>query len=333
MINNMEQHKESAINTQKILVTVSVVLFLMKLIAWYITSSISILTDALESTVNVIAGFIGLYSLILSSKPKDKEHPYGHGKVEFISSAFEGILISIAGLIIIYEAINNLKHPHEIQKLDLGLILVSVSGIVNYVVGLYCIKKGKNENSPVLIGGGKHLITDTYSTLGIILGIVFMLLTGYFWIDSLAAIIFAFIILFTGYKIIRKSISGMMDEADDEIITEVKNVLNDHREKVWIDVHNMRIINYSGFYHIDCHLTIPFYYTINQGHQISEDLSMILIKHFKGRAEFFIHIDACMSYQCRLCQIESCKERKNEFIETITWTNENLITNNKHQIK
>lgn len=328
----MEHQKKSAINTQKILVSVSIVLFLMKLIAWYITSSVSILTDALESTVNVLAGFIGLYSLILSSKPKDKEHPYGHGKVEFISSAFEGILISVAGLIIIYEAINNLKHPHQIQKLDMGLILVGVSGIVNYIVGWYCIKKGKNENSPVLIGGGKHLITDTYSTLGIVIGIIMMMITGYLWIDSLAAILFAFIILFTGYKIIRKSISGMMDEADEEIITEVKNVLNEHREKLWIDVHNMRIINYSGFYHIDCHLTIPFYYTILDGHQISENLSEILFNHFKGRAEFFIHIDACQSYQCKLCLIENCKERKSNFVQKVIWTNENLITNNKHQI-
>ncbi len=328
----MEQHKFSAITTQKILVIVSVVLFLMKLIAWYLTSSVSILTDALESTVNVLAGFIGLYSLILSSKPKDKEHPYGHGKVEFISSAFEGVLISIAGLIIIYEAISNLKHPHQIQKLDIGLILVSVSGVVNYIVGLYCVKKGKNENSPVLIGGGKHLITDTYSTLGIILGILLMMFTDLIWIDSIVAILFAFVILFTGYKIIRKSIAGMMDEADDEIITEIKNVLNEHRETLWIDIHNMRIINYSGFYHIDCHLTIPFYYTIIEGHQISENLSKILIDHFKGRAEFFIHIDACMNYQCNLCQIENCIERKSEFSQKVIWTNENLITNNKHQI-
>jgi cation diffusion facilitator family transporter len=328
----MENKKSSSIKTQQLLVFVSIALFLIKILAWYITSSVAILTDALESTVNVIAGFIGLYSIIISSKPKDKEHPYGHGKIEFISSAFEGILISVAGLIIIYEAINNFIHPHNIQKLDYGLILVAFSALINFIVGVICVKKGKKENSPVLVAGGKHLISDTYSTIGLLVGLGLMLLTGYKWIDSLAALIFAFIIIFTGYKIIRKSISGMMDEADAEIIEEVKTVLNKHKEYNWIDVHNMRIINYAGFYHIDCHLTVPFYLNINEGHDVLERLTIVLSKHFEERVEFFIHVDACQFYQCNICQVTECKFRKEKFIQTVEWTTEKLISNNKHKI-
>jgi cation diffusion facilitator family transporter len=328
----MEGKKASLIKTQQLLVFVSLALFVIKITAWYITSSVAILTDALESIVNIIAGFIGLYSIIISAKPKDKEHPYGHGKVEFISSAFEGILISVAGLIIIYEAINNFIHPHTIKKLDYGLILIAFSAVINYSVGVTCVKKGTKENSQVLVAGGKHLISDTYSTIGLIAGVLLLLLTGYKWIDSAVAMLFAFIIIFTGYKIIRKAISGMMDEADDEIIEEVKNVLNTNTQANWIDVHNMRIINYVGFYHIDCHLTVPFYLTISQGHAVLDELTLLLSKHFKENVEFFIHVDACQFYQCSICQVLNCTFRKENFIQTIEWTSEKLISNNKHKM-
>ena len=105
-----------------------------KMFAWYLTGSVAILTDAFESIVNVVAGLIGVYSLYVSAKPRDQDHPYGHGKAEFISAAVEGALIAIAGFIIIYEAINNLIHPHTIKKLDYGIILVAITGLINYFV-------------------------------------------------------------------------------------------------------------------------------------------------------------------------------------------------------
>lgn len=324
--------KNSIIRTQQFLVAVSVVLFIIKLVAWFLTSSVAILTDALESTVNVVASIIGLYSLILSAKPKDKEHPYGHGKVEFISSAFEGLLISVAGLMMIYEGISNIVHPHAFQKLDYGLALVAFSGLINYVVGYYCVKKGERENSPILVSGGKHLKSDTYSSIGLLAGLVLLMLTGYGWIDGAVALVFAFVIIFTGYKIIRQSVSGIMDEADDQIIEEVKVVLNEKRIPNWIDVHNMRIINYAGFYHVDCHLTLPLYYTVKEGHDYLEKLAAILSEHFKKRVEFFIHIDACEKYQCGICQVQDCAVRESAFSKKIEWTVENLISNNKHTL-
>ena len=326
----MQKQKVNTIQMQQILVAVSVVLFAMKIVAWMLTSSVAILTDALESTVNVIAGFIGLYSIILSSKPKDKEHPYGHGKVEFISSAFEGLLISFAGLIIIYEAIDNFIHPHELKQLDYGLILIAITSAVNYFVGHLCVTKGKKENSPILIASGAHLKSDTYSTLGLLVGLGLIMITGFAWIDSLTAIIFAFIIIYTGYKIIRKSLSGMMDETDEEIIADIIKVLNDNRKNDCIDVHNMRVINYAGNYHIDCHLTVPFYINVNQAHDILDTLTDLLIKHFDDRVEFFIHVDGCLFTQCTLRNVQNCSERKQKFVHQIAWTQENILSNNKH---
>ena len=145
---------KQSLRIQKLIVLVSVVLFLIKIIAWYITDSVAILTDALESIVNVIASFIGLYSLYISAKPKDLDHPYGHGKVEFISAAVEGTLISVAGMIIIYEAISNLRTPHTIQKLDYGIYLVAITAVINYVAGTLCIRTGKRNNSLALVASG-----------------------------------------------------------------------------------------------------------------------------------------------------------------------------------
>ncbi|MBU3677093.1 MAG: cation diffusion facilitator family transporter, partial [Chitinophagaceae bacterium] len=193
----MPETKQHALRIQQALVTVTVVLFIIKIIAWRLTGSVAILTDALESTVNVVAGFVGLYSISLSAKPRDREHPYGHGKVEFISSAIEGILISVAGIIIVYEAIDNFYHPHALRQLDYGLLLVFATAAINFGVGVYCVQKGKSMQSPVLQASGAHLKSDAYSSFGLMLGVLLILLTQLAWIDSVAALIFAIIIIVT----------------------------------------------------------------------------------------------------------------------------------------
>jgi cation diffusion facilitator family transporter len=282
--------------------------------------------------VNVIAGFVGLYSIILSSKPKDKEHPYGHGKVEFLSSAIEGILIIIAGIIIVYESCNNLLHPHELKKLDYGIALIAITAAVNYFVGQYCYQKGKRENSPILMASGAHLKSDTYSTMGLVLGIFLIMLTDWLWIDSVAAFIFACIIIFTGYKIIRRAIAGIMDESDESLIKDIVAVLNQNRNPQWIDVHNMRVINYAGFFHIDCHLTVPYYINVHEAHAVLDSLTLMFQKHFDDKVEFFIHIDGCLFSQCSICAIGDCPVRQSAFQQHIAWTTANILSNKKHSL-
>jgi cation diffusion facilitator family transporter len=320
----------NTIQMQKILVTVSIVLFALKMAAWYLTSSVSILTDALESTVNVAAGLIGLYSIILSAKPRDREHPYGHGKIEFLSSAVEGVLILVAGMIIIYEAITSLFGPHELKKLDSGLFLLAFTAIINYVVGHLCIRKGRKEQSPILIASGAHLKSDTWSTVGILAGIVLIMLTGLSWIDSAAAMLFAMVIIYTGYGIIRRAVSGIMDESDTQIVAEIVDVLNKNRMDNWIDIHNMRVINYAGFYHIDCHLTVPYYINVNDAHQIMDSLTDVFKNHFKDRVEFFVHVDGCIYRQCGICAVKNCPVRQREFVGHRSWTHDNILSNTKH---
>jgi cation diffusion facilitator family transporter len=304
----------------------------MKVIAWWLTGSVAILTDALESTVNVVAGLIGIYSLYVSAKPKDSDHPYGHGKAEFLSAAIEGTLISVAGLIIVYEAINNLIHPHLIQQLDFGIWIVAVTAIINYVTGVLCIRTGKKNNSLALIASGRHLQSDTYSTLGIVAGLVLLYFLKLWWIDSAVAILFAFIIMFTGYKIVRTSVAGIMDEADIGLLEKLVVMLNANRRPNWLDVHNLRIIKYGGTIHLDCHLTLPWYLNVHEAHIEVDALSHLIKKEFGESMELFVHTDGCMNFSCKICTKDDCTVRHQAFEKKIEWTLGNIVADQKHSV-
>jgi cation diffusion facilitator family transporter len=317
---------------QKFTAFFSLFLFAVKCYAWYLTHSIAILTDALESIVNVIAGFVGLYTIYLSSKPKDWDHPYGHGKAELISAAVEGVMIGVAGLLIIKEAILNFFHPQVIHKVDIGMILIAFTAIVNFIMGSVCVKMGKKNQSVALISGGKHLLSDTYTTAGIVVGLILIYLTGIVWIDSVVAIIFACIILYTGYNIIRTSLAGMMDEADMELLDRLVKVLNENRRDNWIDLHNLRIIKYGSMLHVDCHLTVPWYLNVHEAHQEIDALSELVKQNFGDAVELFVHSDGCLDFSCAICSKPGCHQRKNDFQQKLAWTFENISSNKKHSL-
>jgi cation diffusion facilitator family transporter len=317
---------------QQWVVTIAVLLFSIKVAAYFLTQSIAILTDALESTVNVIAGFIGLYSLFVAAKPSDNDHPYGHGKAEFISAAVEGTLIFIAGLIIIYEAINNFIHPHTIQRLDKGIILVAITAIINFLVGYFAIKNGKKNNSLALQASGRHLQSDTYSTIGIIAGLLIIHFTGYYLLDGILAIVFAFIIMYTGYKIIRSSIAGIMDEADTALLGKMVLLLNNNRRDNWIDLHNLRVIKYGGQLHVDCHLTVPWYLNVHEAHNEIDALTALIKQEMGEAVEFFVHSDGCLDFSCSICGKQNCTVRKKTFEQKVTWTIENILSDKKHRL-
>jgi cation diffusion facilitator family transporter len=318
---------------QKWVVIIGILLFLIKVVAYFLTRSVAILTDALESTVNVIAGLIGLYSLYVAAKPRDENHPYGHGKAEFLSAAVEGTLIGVAGAVICYEAVNNLWHPKPLQKLDYGILLVAFAALVNYIMGYFSIRQGKKNNSLALIASGKHLQTDTYSTLGIILGLVLIYFTGRAWIDGAVAIAFGIVLLYTGYRILRHSIAGIMDEADKELLVKMVALLNDHRRANWMDLHNLRVIKYGGQLHIDCHLTVPWYFNVLEAHHEIDELTNLLRKEFGDTIEFFVHSDACADFSCRICTKADCTVRQHTFERQVEWTLSNILSDKKHRLQ
>lgn len=325
--------EQQNLSVQKWVAAVSVTLLGVKFIAYYSTHSVSVLTDALESIVNVVAGFVGLFSLYVAAKPRDSDHPYGHGKAEFISAAIEGTMISSAGAIILYKAIQHLINPVELHKIDFGMILVSATAAINFIVGYFCLKTGKKNNSAALIASGKHLQTDTWSTVGIVAGLLLLYLTGQTWIDSAVACIFGILIIFTGYRILRHSLAGIMDEADMKLLGKMVVILNTNRKENWVDLHNLRVIKYGSVLHVDCHLTVPWYLNVHEAHREIDALGELIRKEFGESLELFVHSDGCLPFSCRICNKENCKERKNTFEKQIVWTLENISRNKKHELK
>jgi cation diffusion facilitator family transporter len=320
------------LRVQKWVAAISVILLAVKFIAYFSTFSVAILTDALESIVNVVAGFIGLYSLYVAAKPRDENHPYGHGKAEFLSAAVEGTLIGIAGVVILYKAIISLIHPVELKKIDTGIWLVAVTALVNFLVGIYCVRIGRKNNSIALQASGKHLQTDTFSTVGIIAGLVLLYFTGRDWIDGAVAIIFGGLIIFTGYRILRSSIAGIMDEADKQLLTKLVELLNANRRTNWVDMHNLRVIKYGSVLHIDCHLTVPWYLNVHEAHREIDALIVLIRKEFGETVEFFVHSDGCLPFSCPICDKMECPVRKHNFEKKIRWTLGNLVQNEKHSL-
>lgn len=327
----MESARQN-IRIQTWVAALSVMLLVTKLIAYFITGSVAILTDALESIVNVVAGFFGLFSLYIASKPRDADHPYGHGKIEFVSAAVEGSMIFIAGVMIVYEAIRNLIYPNAIQQLDTGIILISATALVNYFLGMVCVRTGKRNRSPALISSGKHLQSDTYSTLGILVGLTLIYITDTQWLDSAVALLFSALILYTGYKIIRTSMAGIMDETDQALLVKMVKVLNENRKENWIDLHNLRIIKYGSTLHMDCHLTVPWYLNMYEGHKEIDALAALVRKEFGESLELFVHSDGCLDFSCKICTKKECNVRKHPFEKKIEWRVENISSDKKHEV-
>jgi cation diffusion facilitator family transporter len=318
------------LNVQKSVAVISVLLLAVKFFAYYMTHSVSILTDALESIVNVAAGFIGLYSLYIAAKPKDFDHPYGHGKAEFLSAAIEGTMIGAAGAIIIYKAVQQLIQPIQLHKIDYGIGLVAVTAIVNFAVGYYCLRIGKKNSSAALTASGHHLQADTWSTVAIIAGLALLYITGYQWIDSAVALLFGLYIIYTGYKIVRISIAGIMDEADMKLLARMVELLNKNRKENWVDLHNLRVIKYGSVLHVDCHFTVPWYLNVNEAHREIDILAQMIRKEFGESLELFVHSDGCLYSQCNICKKQDCHVRKSTFEQRIEWTLENISLNKKH---
>lgn len=326
--NSAVDEKELKFKVQRIIAISSFLIFIGKLLAYFLTNSVGILTDALESTVNVTTGFITLYAVYLSLKPKDDDHPFGHGKAEFLSASIEGFLIIVAGIVIIFAAVKRFFVPAEIMQLDIGIIIVGVAGLLNYVLGWYSIKVGKRNNSIALISGGKHLQSDTYSSVGLVLGLVLLYYTKMAWLDSLIALIFGTIIVVTGIKILRETTSHLMDEADFKLIEKFGAVIDKNKSNEWIDIHNFKLIKYGDVFHVNCDLVLPWNMNLSDAHAEGEKLKKILATNFSEEIVLNLHTDECFKKYCKHCKRENCIERIEPFKTQLSFDMQNF-TNEK----
>ena len=323
-------NNKEKINVQTFALVIGFIVLAVKFYAFFTTNSNAILTDALESIINIVAGGFGLYSLYLAAKPHDEDHPYGHGKIEFISASIEGSLIFSAGLVMIVKSIYNLFKPIEIASLDTGLILVVISGLINFGLGHYAQRSGEKNSSLTLIASGEHLKSDAYTSIGLLIGLGFIFLTKIYWMDNVVSILMGVMIIYSGTKILKKSVAGIMDEADFALLDKVVYHLNDKRRDNWIDIHNLRIIKFGEKIHIDCHTTVPWYFNANEVHDelklVEENIKDII----PNNLETFIHADPCHPQSCKSCNKQDCKVRQFAFEQKIEWTLENVMKNEKH---
>ena len=179
----------------------------------------------------------------------------------------------------------------------------------------------KKNKSLALSSSGQHLLIDSYTTFAVTIGIGLVIYTGYKSIDAIIAIVMGIWIIYNGYKIIRESLAGIMDEADIALLEEVITEINKDRNKHWIDLHNLRVIKYGALMHIDCHLTVPWYFNVNEAHAVVDEFTRIIKNKFGDSVEFFVHTDGCMPFSCPICTIENCAERKSVFEKKLNFIN------------
>jgi len=318
--------------TMLVILIVGIVLMIIKFAAFFITHSNAILTDALESIINVFAGSLALYSLYYSSRPKDQDHPYGHGKIEYLSSGIEGGLIFISGIAIIVKSCYSFIYPQQIHSLDIGLYLTLFTGSCNFYMGRYLIKHGKINQSTAMVAEGKHLLSDTISSVGIVIGLVIIYFTKQYWLDNLIALFAGLYICYMGYSLLKESVTNLLDEADVEKLKMVIEMLNKNRREKWIDMHNLRVLKYGSHLHVDAHITLPWYDKLEDSHTEVSMLENLIKQQLGNELEFFIHADPCLPISCPICVVQNCPVRKSEFVKRLDWTLENLLPNEKHRL-
>lgn len=261
---NSERQKHFAMRLSLI---VGIGMFFLKFYAYALTHSSAILSDATESIVHVLAVGFAAYSLRLASKPADQEHHYGHAKISFMSAGFEGAMIIIAALFIIYETTENLIAGIEIHKLDTGLWLTGSALVINAALGSYLILIGKRKRSLILEANGKHVLTDAWTSFGVVLGVGLAWYTGWDYFDPICAFVLALHILFSGFKLMRQSINGLLDAADPEIDKIIADTLEKAKAEFEIDFHGVRHLSTGDGFRIELHLLFPDELSIKEAHR------------------------------------------------------------------
>jgi cation diffusion facilitator family transporter len=291
-------------------IVVSVIILVLKWIAFYITHSIALKSDALESIVNVVASVFAFIAIRFGEEPADSEHPYGHGKIEYFSGAFEGGLITLAAIIIFYDSIKSLIEGPNLKSLEVGLFFNLGAGLLNGLLGWFLIFQGKKLNSHAVYADGKHIMSDFITTLGLIVSLAFVYFTKLVWLDSVISLVIAFYLMKTGYHLVKQAFNALLDATDFELIKKIVNSANVLRNKNIIALHELRAMRAGDYIHVDMHIVVPEFLDIKTAHEVVDNFCNQIIESIKLRGEFHSHIDPCGRNYCKQCDIENCPVRK-----------------------
>jgi cation diffusion facilitator family transporter len=286
------------------------VLMLLKFYVYWLTGSSAVLSDALESIINVVASAFALWSVIVSAKPPDQTHPYGHGKIEYFSAGFEGALIIFAAFGIFWTAWPQLLRPHELPHLGTGLLILLGTSVINLALALALMGVGKRTKSLILTADGKHILTDVYTSAGVLLGLVMVQQTGWYWMDGGVACLVGINILVVGTKLVVESFAGLMQASDPALLEEISGLIAQHRRPTWIEIHRLRAWRAGNRIHADFHLILPRDMTLEEAHNEASLLQESLKTHLDGTVDAIIHAEPCVDPECPICGFDPCRLRQ-----------------------
>lgn len=259
----------------------AVLTVLLKASAWAITGSVGLLSDAAESMVNLAAAIVALVMLTIAARPADDSHHFGHTKAEYFSAALEGIMVFVAAASIIYLGIDRLLNPRPLESLGIGLGISLTAAVLNGIVGRLLVKVGTRHRSITLRADGRHLLTDVYTSVGVVVGLGLAWLTGWNWMDPVIAILVGVHILVTGYRLIAESSAGLMDASlSPEDNARIQAILDAHTEKGRIEFHAVRTRESGARQFMEMHMLVPGEWTVQRGHDAMEDLVEKIVAQF-----------------------------------------------------
>jgi cation diffusion facilitator family transporter len=293
--------------------------------AYRLTGSTAILSDALESIVNVVAAVFALGGIVFAGRPADRNHPYGHGKIEFFSAAFEGGLIAFAAVVIIYEVVQSFFRGVEIRELEIGLLIIVVTGAANLALGWFLVRTGRKHDSLTLVADGQHVVSDFWTSAGIVVGLLLVRATGLAWLDPLVAAVVALNLMWTGFRLVRHAAGGLLDEEDTELLDRLLQVLRGYVGQGIIRIHHLRAIRAGRFHHVDAHLVVPEFWPVDRAHEVAEELSEKVIRDLGIEGELVFHTDPCHRAYCAMCDLAGCPVRRHPFVSRPPLTLEEAV--------
>jgi len=292
---------------------VGLLLLGVKYVAYVATGSAAILSDALESITNVVGAGFALSGLLFARRPPDEGHPYGHGKIEYMSAVFEGGLISFAAVLVVWFSVQELIFGAQLEKIDLGLLLTVAAGLVNAALGVYLLRAGEKAGSVTLIADGRHVLADFKTSLGIVVGLVLVRITGATIFDPLAALAVGLNLAWTGARLVRHGAGGLLDEEDTALLARIVAAFDASSFPGIIRVHRLRAIRSGSITHADAHLIVPEYWTVETAHDALTAFEAAVLAAGEVDGEIAFHIDPCRRELCGVCDVADCPVRRFPF--------------------
>jgi cation diffusion facilitator family transporter len=286
----------------------------VKYAAYEMTGSAAVLSDALESIANVVAALFAVSVLIFAGRPADRNHPYGHGKMEFFSAVFEGGLIAFAAVLIVWKSVQDLLAGPQLRAIEVGIALTVAAGLVNAALGWFLLTTGRRLHSITLVADGKHVLSDFWTTVGVVVGLALVRLTGRPWFDPVAALVVAGNLAVTGVRLVRRAAGALLDEEDTALLTQLLQAFEGSLRPGIIRIHRLRARRAGRFTHVDGHLIVPEYWTVEEAHDATDRFAARVIDALPIDGEIIFHEDPCRRALCSICDVEACPVRVEPFV-------------------